>query len=370
MTRKSGPWTRRQFGQALAVSAAATLLDRRSLAATSSSLAGFAYVAAGSLQVLRVTGSRWTPVQTISAAAPGHLALHPHLPLLYVVHAVGLWNGLPRGAVSAYDIHPATGHVTRRVTQPLSLSAIYPRHAAISPDGRHLLVAAEHAGIYNLLPLDPDGTPRAPTAIRKEHGLGEAEEVKTSRPAHVSFDLSGTTAFAADVGHGTISAFTCERDSIRLDGRVRSHAGAGPSQLIHSSSSGCIYALCSDDGSITVHRIKGLKIATVSQVLSSRSLGPARMALHPTGKFLVTAGGGVLTTLVIDQRNGSLKTAGVMPLKQYQSNPAFTPDGNYLISMSEEEVTQIPFDTAAGIFGPSQIVAQVTGARSVLFRSA
>ncbi|CAN5761089.1 hypothetical protein BH10ACI4_BH10ACI4_10950 [soil metagenome] len=374
MTQKSGPWTRRQFNQALAVSAAAALFDRRSFAATGPSSAGFAYVAAGSedgsIHVLQVADSRWTPVQTLSAAAPSHLELHPHLPLIYVVHAVGIWNGLPRGAVSAYDIHPATGHVTLRVTQPLSLSAIYPRHAAISPHGRHLLVAAEHGGIYNLLPLDLYGTPGAPTAIRKEHGIGEAEDVKTSRPAHVVFDSLGTNVFTADVGHETISSFTCERDSMRLEDRARSHAGAGPSQLIHSSAGGCVYALNADNGSIAVHRLEGLQISSASQVLPSRNPGPAHMALHPNGRFMVRAGGGVLTTLAIAREDGSLTTASVMPLKQYQSNVAFTPDGNHLISMSEEEISQIPFDAAAGVLGVPQIVARVPAARSVLFRSA
>ncbi|MCU1323343.1 MAG: hypothetical protein JWM43_2992 [Acidobacteriaceae bacterium] len=381
MTRKSGQWTRRQFNQALAVAAAWTLLDRRSLATTRPPLAGFAFVAAGgespldqrgSIQVFQVAGSRWNTVQALSVAAPAHLELHPHLPLLYAVHAVGLWNSLPRGAVSAYDIHPATGHLTLRVTQPLSLAAIYPRHAALSPDVRHLLVAAEDGGIYNLLPLAPDGSPGPPTAIRKEHGLGEAGDVKTARPRHVVFHPSGTTAFTADVGQESISTFTCERDSIRLEERTCSHAGAGPSQLIHSSSGSCVYALHAGDGSIAVHRLEGLQIAAASQILSSRRPDTARMALHPTGRFLITAGGGNLTTLAIDPRSGSLTAISSMSQQQHPAGIAFTPDGNHLISIQDDsgEISQAPFHAAAGIFDAPQIVARVEAACSVLFRSA
>jgi 6-phosphogluconolactonase len=380
MSAKQSPWTRRQFSQTLAASAASTLVGRSALASTPREAAGFAFIASagaspsesGAIHVFHVNGSRWTSVQTLPAATPAHLEPHPSLPILYAVHAVGLCNNLPRGAVSAYSISPATGHLTLRNTQPLSLSATHPKHAAVTPDGHLLLVAAERGGIYNLLPIAPDGSLNPVTAIRKELGLLDGPAAKSAAPRHLIVHPDRATILAADTGQESLALFTLDHDSIRLRHRLRTHAGAGPSQIALSPSGGWVYALHATDGSVAVHRLDAEQIHPPSQIHTALSPGPALMAMHPTGRFLVTAAAGVLTSLFIDSGSGHLSTSAAVPAREPLRALAFSPGGTHLLGTgaSSGYVVQIPFNAASGNTGTPQTVAQVDSASSVLFRPA
>ena len=88
-----------------------------------------------------------------SSAAPSSLALDASERFLYAVNEVDEYEGLPSGTVEAYAIDAADGTLTFVNRQSLSLSATAPRHAAVSPDGRSLVVAVHGGGAYNVLPL-------------------------------------------------------------------------------------------------------------------------------------------------------------------------------------------------------------------------
>ena len=165
MTTQSAKWTRRQFAQTLAASAAASLLPSAALAEP----ARFAFISSANnaIYVFQVFNSNWTPLHTHPAQSPAHLTLNPTLPILYALHDVALWNNLPRGAVSAYSIAP-TGHLTLLNSQPLSLAATNPRQAAIAPNATSIAVLAPTSGIFNILPIAPDGTLHPPAIIRKQ----------------------------------------------------------------------------------------------------------------------------------------------------------------------------------------------------------
>ena len=342
---------------------------------------GFAFVASagdsplaeqGFIHTFHVSGSHWRAIQTLPTATPAHLEPHPELPILYVTHTIDLWQNLPRGAVSAYDIHRTASTLTLRNTQPLSLSAIRPRHAAVSPDGKHLLVAAGQGGLYNLLPIASDGTLGAPAAIRKEHGAFDSSQAKIAHPRHVIFHPSHATALTADTGQESISLFSCAPDLVSLQHRVRIHPGAGPSQLLLSPSGSHVYALHAADGSIAVHPLEGTRILPVSQSLPHSASGPAYIAMHPNGRFLVRASADTITSLAIDSRTGHLSSAHLLSLQEVPRALAFTPDANYLLSIdgNSGRIRQIPFHAASGALGAPQSVAQVEGASSILYRPA
>ena len=374
MNGKPDQWTRRQFSQAVAAS---SLLGWKALTAAPRSTNGLAFLgsspaeaAAGAIHIFRVTGSHWSPVQTVAAASPAHLVAHPTLPVLYAVHAVGLWNNLPRGAISAYAIAPVTGHLTLLHTQPLSLSATFPRHAAVSPDGRYLLATAERGGLYNLLPIGPEGALEPPSAIRKECGLNEGPFAKIAFPRQAIFHPDGATILTADAGQESISTFSFDHEAIRLERRTRTHPGAGPSQLALSPAGDWLYAQHATEGSITVHRARAGSDLQPMHASKARYPGPAIMAMHPGGRFLVTAGAGSVTSFSIDAGSGRFSERSSFRIAEALQSLTCPSDGTHLlgIAQSSGRILRLAFDANAGRIGKPEHVAQVEAASSLLFR--
>lgn len=327
MVIRSGTWTRRQFATTLAGSAVSSLLARRAIAQSPAGTVGFAFVgsmapdAAGGLRVFRVSGSRWTALGSIAAASPGHLAIHPGLPMVYAVHGLDLWEHLPRGAVSAYRFDPARGLLQPTGTQPLSLGATGPRGAAVAADGRSLFVAAERGGIYNLLPLAADGTLRPVTAIRKELGIGEGKPAKAAAPCQVVPHADGSI-LTVDPGQETISSFRLEEGVITLRQRVRVPLGTG------SASS---------------------------------------LLMAPGGRFLIRAEPQSLSVLRVNRTTGELAVQSRQAHALLHSL-SLTPDGRQLLGWkpSTGEIVSFPFDPVLGSLGTPQAVARVDACTSIL----
>ncbi len=352
------------------------MLGWRALVAAPRDANGFAFVgsspaeSSGAIHVFHVFGSRWTAVQTVAVASPACLVAHPTLPVLYAVHAVGLWNSLPRGAISAYAVAPITGRLTLLHTQPLSLSATYPRHAAIHPDCRFLLATSERGGLYNLLPIGPDGTLQPPSAIRKEYGLDESPSAKIAAPRHALFHPDGATILTADTGQQTVSTFSFDHQSIHLRSRTRMHPGAGPAQIALSPAGDLLYALHATDGSIAIYRTgSGLQATHAGRALHP---GPASVAMHPSGHFLVTAGPGFVRSLSIDANSGHLSKRSAIALAAPLEFLSCSPDGTHLLGITRAtgHIVRLAFGASFGTLGKPEMVAQVNAASSLLFHPA
>ena len=374
MTGRPNHWTRRQFAQTVAAS---SLLGWKTLAAAPRATTGFAFVgsspaeSSGAIHVFRGSGSRWTTVQTIPAVAPAHLVAHPTLPVLYAVHNVGLWNDLPRGAISAYAIAPVTGQLTLMHTQPLSLSAIYPRHAAVSPDGRYLLATSERGGLYNLLPIDLDGVLEPPSAIRKELGLDEGPSPNIAAPRQAVFHPDGATILTADTGQQAISTFSFDHEAIHLRRRTRTHPGAGPSRIALTPAGDWLYVLHATDGSIAVYRT-GSGLQPMHAGNAAQHSGSTSMAMHPSGHFLVTAGPGFVMSLSIDASSGHLSKRSAISLAAPLEFLSCSSDGTHLLGKTRAsgQIVRLAFGASSGTLGKPQIVAQVDAASSLLFHPA
>ncbi len=291
----STKWTRREFGKAAAAVAGATLLQRAGLAAMPAAHR-FAYVGSGpagmqdgTLHVFRTGAKAWTPLHKIAAAAPAHLLRHPVMPVLYAVHNVGDWDHLPRGAVSAYAMDGHTGALTLLGSQPLSLSATHPRHAVLTANATHLFVAAEGGGIYNLLPVAPDGTLLPVSAIRKEFGLDEGGVQKLSAPDSVAL-LPDGSLLAADAGQETLSNFVVQDDQLILRHRTRVHRGEGPASLTLSKDGRHAFTAGARHGEARRHTLLRGKAVDETVVDGTRPLSVAAAEPYvqaPTSLLLV-----------------------------------------------------------------------------------
>jgi 6-phosphogluconolactonase len=371
MTNQPGKWTRRQFSQLFAATAASSLLVRGASASAVNRHEGFAFVGSsaadsqdGLVRVYRVSGATWQEVHALQAASPAHLVMHPTLPVLYVVHDVAQWDRRPRGAVSAYHFDSAAERLTHAGTQPLSLSATNPRHAVITAGAQALFVAAESGGIYNLLPIAADGTLLPVSAIRKEFGLQESDSAKTSAPRHVVLHADGSV-YAADPGQETITRFATSGNAITVQHRTRVHHGAGASQLTLSSA-GHVYALNSDSGAITVHSLTTEGLSSATQTIAGVGRNAA-MQMHPDGRTLAVSNDEGLQILRVHPRSGRLTPLDSVRQPRLQQLQ-FAAVGTQVagIQAASGKVVTHAFDAVTGELSSPRIVAQVDGSSSLL----
>src|SRR5258708_6139437 len=133
------------------------------------------------------------------------------------------YEGLPLGTVEAYAINGVNGTLKLVNRQRLSLSATAPRHAAISPDGRALVVAVHGGGAYNVLPLGKDGSVGAVSGILKETGSGPHDKQRSAHPQMVVFDHAGRVV-TADLGSDRLSVLKLDNARLCIAGRCAAQA--------------------------------------------------------------------------------------------------------------------------------------------------
>ncbi|HEX4166965.1 MAG TPA: beta-propeller fold lactonase family protein [Bryobacteraceae bacterium] len=149
--------------------------------------------------------------------------------LVYRASQVNEHEGRPCGAVEVY----ASGSRSVVQRQLLSLSATDPRGLTISPDGRFLVVAAYGGGIYNVLPIQPDGTLGGVSGIFKELGSGSHPVYQTSAHPHsVIFDPTGRFLLSSDLGCDRLSVFTLDPSGkLTRYSYVQLKSGSGPGAM-------------------------------------------------------------------------------------------------------------------------------------------
>ena len=370
MGMQHGMWNRREFLQVGVGAAMIAATDRATAGVLSGrTLYALAAVTAaaprGVLQSFVVNDRGWRAAQKTCVHAPGHLCVHPTLPIVYASHDVALWDHLPRGAVSAYHLNPTNGFVQLLGTQPLSLGATHPQFATVTADGRSL-VALTQSGVYNVLPLAADGSLLPVTAIRKEYGRMTDRASKVAVPMHAVQHGDGSL-FAVDSGQETLSRFRLEPDALPVQQRLRVHTGAGARQVALSRCGRWAYALHAQNGSISVHRVAQDAIFPAHQTLHGR-VGRASMALSPNGDFLVLAEQGAVSTLPLSRQTGQISAPSSTAVARLQ-DVAWTPDGAMITGFDTRSgaVTAVAVQAASHTLGTPQTVASIAGCTSIAF---
>src|SRR3954465_11682952 len=187
---RSGPMSRRALlRSAAAISASGPLLMK----AREPNGANKYVATAESIDVYRTEAGEKRKVQSVSTQRPVSLTLDITGRYLFAVNEIDEFQGLPTGSVESYGVvDPGTGKLDRISRSQLSLSATMPRHLALSPDGRHLVVAAYGGGIYNVLSVRPNGEIGGITQVIKEIGHSIRRGPQSSAHPHsIVFHPSG-----------------------------------------------------------------------------------------------------------------------------------------------------------------------------------
>ncbi len=171
-------------------------------------------------------------IQVVASEHPSGFAIDRFSHRLFVANEIDEYQDLPAGSVESYAIDPATGQIELRDRRRLSLSATGPKHLAISPDGRHLVVAAYSGGAYNVLPVQANGKIGEVKQVLKEIGSGpHPEKQATAHPHSVAFHPSGKLVVATDLGADRISLFSFESGRLRRIQQIKTPPGSGPADL-------------------------------------------------------------------------------------------------------------------------------------------
>ncbi|MFM0338517.1 lactonase family protein [Paraburkholderia fungorum] len=256
------------------------------------------------LHVFAVVGDGWRQVQVMRSDRPIFLVLHPGNRFLYAVNQIDVYQGLATGSVEAYSIDPRDGRLSLLNRQPLSLSGTRPSHAAISPNGRMLVVALSGGGAYDVMPIGPDGRLANVSSILKETGCGpDKTRQRTAQPQMVLFDPSGERILSADLGCDRLSVLTLAGSRLSAWDRIATAPGNGPRELALHPDGRWLYVL--NELSATVEWYgynagrgligprRGAMSVAPSSVGETGASSATAVALHPSGRFLYAAYSGV-----------------------------------------------------------------------------
>jgi 6-phosphogluconolactonase len=227
--------TRRAFFQRLAAASCAVLPAGKRFPRTTPT---FYEGRVDCIEVVRIESGRKRKIQVVPSTHPSGFAIDPFRHRLFVTNDIDEYEALPTGSIESYAIDPATGRIELRDRRALSLSATGPRHLDISPDGRHLVVAAYRGGAFNVLPVQADGKIGDVTQVLKEIGSGPDPALQaTAHPHSVVFHPSGKLVVATDLGADRISLFSFESGRLSRLQQIETPPGSGPANL-HISLSG------------------------------------------------------------------------------------------------------------------------------------
>lgn len=363
-------WNRREFVQLMG---AATLGSRSALSSSASFAHGgnaaFAYVGCtgdktNAIEVFAIRNGRWVTIQSVPSERPVSLALSADKRFLYAVNEISEYHGLPRGTVESYAVAD-NGRLTRLNRQALSLSATMPRHLALSPDGKSLIVTAQGGGAYNVMPIAEDGSVESVTGILKETGT----QAKGAQPQMAIFDGAGR-AVSIDRGTGRLNVLGISDEGLVAHTREMVEGGSGPMHIALHPQGKALYIAHADslqryDYDSSTGQIRGrcqhLQGAGVTD-------GSNALAIHPSGELLFSCNRdrGV-TAWRMDSKSGALRSAGRQAEELGRLDAiGISGDGRALLAIHHERgfVLGATVDDATGRLTDTRTLAHVDSPKS------
>ena len=297
-------WSRREFVQwagLSSLSSAALGSSLLPLNAKGSSSARFAYIASSGggedgIHAYAVRGARWEKLQVVQSKRPVSLVAASNRRFLYAVNEIDSYEGLPTGTVESFAIE-ADGRLRFVNRSPLALSATMPSHAAVSPDGKSLVVAVRGGGAYNILPVADDGSVGRVSGILKEVGVERGASSRRAQPAMVTIDRQGRV-ISVDEGTSRLNVLSLQENTVIAHSRVELGEGCGATYVAVHPNGNQLYVLQGD--TIACHSYDAVAGRVGEPTWHLPVCGATEygaIAVHPSGRFLYASqkGGGIAT---------------------------------------------------------------------------
>jgi len=390
MSRPDLRWNRRTFIAAAGLTAADSMMTRLRTAEPSPKLAAhrsapfIAYVgfapqgdsASDRIESYRVDDGSWTNIGgPIKHQAPRALALHPELPVLYALHSNARYRHLPRGSVSAYSVD-ASGSLALAGREPLSLSATYPEHLAISPDGGAILVSSAAGGSYNLFSVAAGGALSPAPYPLKQTGSGPHPLQARAHPHAVLFHPSCVAAYAADLGADRILQLTHTNGALTIASHVSFAPGSGPAHIAIHPSGNLIVVSSQLRPALTVLALirQSGKLGTPTQQMAVDADTPGPIAVNRTGDRLYAIAGRrsgeiSVSTYALSAATGRLRAMSRMHVGEIGAVAHIALAEDQLLLASAKGIASLPIDRRSGLLDKASLVVRRPGAVSIALRT-
>jgi 6-phosphogluconolactonase len=383
-------WTRRTFVSTLSLTGAAAMAGQvRSLdlpthdtcpaRAPFLAFVGFpggAIEHRHTIESYRVKDGTWTAINSLFAESPRSLALHPQLPILYVAHSTAIHHNLPRGSVSSYAIDDATGSLSHLSRQPLALSATYPSHLAVSPDGRTLLASATGGGAYNFFTLGPDGAILSNPYALKQTGSGPHPLQRAARPHTALFQKASSSSYATDLGADRLNQIAFEDAVPIVRSRLSFVPGCGPAHLVLHPSGELLLVANRFRPAISVVPVDAtsgdLRSPFEHYPLGTYLAGPIALGnagdrVYATG--IQRNGRTIVSVFALAHRVGKLRLIQQTPIDAIAAPEQLLRHDNELLFVGAAGVVSLSIARRTGLLGEPKVALLKGGAASLAVRT-
>jgi 6-phosphogluconolactonase len=275
--------------------------------------------------------------------SPSFLAIHPRGHTLYAVNETTEWEGKHSGGVTAFDIAPTSGELTRIGQQASEGGA--PCYISIDRAGRVALVANYVGGNVAVLPIQ-EGTLGPASYVVQHAGKGPNAERQEGPHAHcIVTDPSNRLALAVDLGVDRVLVYRLSSDGRSLQhvsgGDAVLRAGAGPRHIAFHPTLPLVYVANELDSTVSLFYLVADR-GTLTHVETTSTLPagwsgtnyPADIHIAPSGRHLYLSNRGHNSIAMFSVADRT----GVPTLEQHIStegdwprNFSLDPTGNWLL---------------------------------------
>lgn len=304
---------------------------------------------------------------------PSYLAIDPTQRHLYAVsEATDEQDGQPYGAVSAFQIDPASGHLTLINHQPSHGRG--PCHVWVDAQGKWVLVANYGSGSSAIYPVQADGGLGAATDTVQHEGSGINPARQEGPHAHcILTDPSNRFVLIMDLGLDKVMVYRLEANGkLTRSSHAEVTGGSGPRHfdfhpngrygfLINEMASTItVFAYNSAVG--TLQEIQTL--STLPDGFSSDDYTTAAIHVHPSGKFVYGSNRGhnSIAIFACDGQTGKLTPAGhVSTQGRTPRDFVIDPTGQFLLAANQDsdDIYVYRVDAQTGSLTPTGFSVQV-----------
>ncbi len=302
------------------------------------------------------TGRATSPELAAETPNPTFLTSHPNHRFLYAANEIGNFGGKKSGAVSAFAIDAASGHLKLLNQQPSGGDG--PCHVSLDPSGRWALVANYGSGSVAVFPVRADGRLGEATAVVQHEGRSVNPRRQEGPHAHfITMDPAGRFALACDLGLDQVLVYRFDAGRGALAANdppaARLKPGSGPRHLAFHPNGRFAYVISEMASTITAFRWQPGRgalaelpsVSTLPVGFAGQSTA-AEIQVHPSGKFVYGSNRGDDSIAVFATDPRTAKLAFVERQSTLGRTPRYfglDPTGRFLLACNQDSGNIVVF---------------------------
>lgn len=300
-------------------------------------------------------GTLSKPELVAETSSPSFLAFHPNKKFLYAVNEDKEFNGEESGAISAFQIDPATGSLSS--LNQVSSHGTWPCHITLDKAGNFAYVANYAGGNYVVLPLLSDGYVGEVLQNVARSGKLGSNRARQEKPHPHSMNFSANFQYLIGCDLGTDSVLTYHADSktgkLKPAQNLHLPSGTGPRHFAFHPNGKFAFANGELASTLTALRYSA-KTGELTPIQALSTLPKdfkgasttAETRVHPSGKFVYVSNRGhdSIAVFAVNSENGSITLVGNDSTQgKTPRNFNIDPSGKYLVVGNQDSDSVVVF---------------------------